>query len=341
MHVKSLNSVPITKEVAYKLLALDNRSVNSLFTFSRELSYSKFGKTLHCYAPGLLSYNTEIFSQINPNKFAAISITGKICSLMCEHCKGKILDAMIPATTPDELYQVCKNMRKQGCEGFLISGGSLSNGSVPFSKFIEVITKIKKELNCTIIAHTGLISQKAAEELKRAGVEAALIDVIGDKDTIRDIYHLDATPKDYEKSLECLNIVGLEITPHVIVGLNRGQIKGEIEALDMIARHNPKSVIIVALMPLLGTPMEGIAPVPPLTIAKFVSIARLMMPDVPVMLGCGRPKGLHKIRTDIAAIQAGINGIAYPAEEALKYAIKIGFDLKFHEICCSLIYKVN
>ncbi|MDH5460016.1 MAG: hypothetical protein OEW71_03150 [Candidatus Bathyarchaeota archaeon] len=51
-----------------------------------------------------------------------------------------------------------------------------------------------------------------------------------------------------------------------------------------------------------------------------------------------RPKGKHRIETDILAIKAGVNAIAFPTEEAIKTAEKFGYETTFSSLCCSHIY---
>jgi uncharacterized radical SAM superfamily protein len=55
------------------------------------------------------------------------------------------------------------------------------------------------------------------------------------------------------------------------------------------------------------------------------------------MLGCARPKGYHKEETDILAIRAGINGIAYITVAGVEEAQSLGLKLIHKELCCSLI----
>jgi len=42
--------------------------------------------------------------------------------------------------------------------------------------------------------------------------------------------------------------------------------------------------------------------------------------------------------TDILALEAGINRIAIPAEEAVKKAREMGLEIEFHKTCCSKSY---
>jgi hypothetical protein len=51
-----------------------------------------------------------------------------------------------------------------------------------------------------------------------------------------------------------------------------------------------------------------------------------------------RPKGKHRRETDILAIRAGVNAIAFPAEEAIEFAKNQGYEVTFSSMCCSQIY---
>lgn len=305
-----------------------------------KLKLEKFNNQLWFYAPSLLSYVVEQYESKNSNSFIPISITGNKCQLQCDHCRSKILDSMYPAETPEKLYDLVQDfILNKGCEGILISGGADIDGSVPFFKFIDAIKRIKDEFKITVIIHSGLISKDLAEALSKIKIDAVMLDVIGHENTIRDIYHLEKNVDAFALSLKFLDDFKIPCVPHVIVGLDYGKIKGEVKALELIKKYNPLAVVIVALMPLEGTPMEHVTPVPPEKLVRIITLARLMFPEIPVMLGCARPKGEHKIKTDILAIQSGVNGIAYPCQEAVNFAIENGYKIMFSELCCSLIYR--
>jgi uncharacterized radical SAM superfamily protein len=63
-----------------------------------------------------------------------------------------------------------------------------------------------------------------------------------------------------------------------------------------------------------------------------------MFPDVPVALGCMRPKGKHRAETDVLCLKAGVNAVAFPTEEVIAYAEKQGYALSFSSYCCSQIF---
>jgi len=130
------------------------------------------------YAPSFVYYKSKYFRS-SPNAFPSISITGSSCALKCKHCNGKVLDTMVLALTPEELFDVCAKLKNNGAVGCLISGGCLPDGSVPIDEFVDAIAQIKKKLGLTVVTHTGVIDYSTAKRLKDAGVDAALIDIIG------------------------------------------------------------------------------------------------------------------------------------------------------------------
>ena len=290
------------------------------------------------YAPSFIHYKNRYFR--SPHEaFPSISITGSLCALKCKHCNGRVLDTMVPSMTPEGLFDVCVKLKKNGAIGCLISGGCLPDGSVPVDKFIDSIAEIKRELGLTVVVHTGVIDLPTAKRLKAAGVDAALIDIIGSDETIREIYHLDVTVSDYEQSLQAFHESGIPFVPHVLVGLHYGKLKGELEALKMIAKYSPSAVITIAFMPIRGTSMENVNPPEPEDIARILASARLLLPETPIVLGCMRPKGEPRKKIDLLAVKAGVDAIAFPVEEAIQLAESLNLDISFSSLCCSQIFE--
>jgi len=294
-------------------------------------------KKIHFYAPSFMYYKTSYYCS-SPTDFSTISVTGKGCTLKCKHCGGKVLETMYPAATSEKLFDLCSQLKGKGALGCLISGGCMPDGSVPLGKFVDGIGKVKRELGLTVFVHTGIIDFDTAEKLGNAGVDAALIDIIGSDETVREIYNLNVTVEDYEDSLKALHDAGIAFVPHVIVGLHYGKLKGELRALEMISKYEPSALVIIAFMPIHGTEMATVKPPKPVDIAKVMASARLMFPQTPLVLGCMRPKGEHRAKTDILAIKAGVNALAFPTEEAIIFAENQGYSLSFSSLCCSQIY---
>ena len=295
-----------------------------------------FPNEIKFYAPGLKSYTTTEIEQTNPTAFLPISLTGNACALDCDHCNTKVLDPMLALDQREGVFEMCKKLKDKGTEAVLISGGSLKTGGVPFMKHISEIKRVKDELGMKIVMHTGLVlKEEQAKALKEAGVDGVALDIIGAQETINDVYHMDATVDDFEKTLALLSKYDLSLRPHIIIGLHYGEIRGEHKALEMIAKYPCHALVLVIITPLHDTKMWGIDPPTPKVIEDFFVEARLKMPDTYIMVGCSRPQGDHKIAVDKAAVESGLNGIAYPAEGIVGLSKEMGLQPQFFENACS------
>ncbi len=298
-----------------------------------------YGNDLLCYSPTAYPYQIKDHTQVSAQNFVSLSVTGTSCSLKCEHCDGHLLKGMEATVTPENLFERCHEIKKLGGEGVLISGGSDSKGHVPLERFTKSIQRVKSELGLEIVVHTGLVSEKTAQGLAEAQIDAAMLDVIGNERVSKEVYHLDNGPKMMRLSLDILEELGIPTVPHILVGLDYGKLTGEVEALDLIAQGNPAAVVIIALSPLRKTSMEGVNPPAPEDIGRIMTVARLGMKEVPLLLGCARPMGNHKIETDKYAILSGANGIALISQDGVNFAMATGLKPVFLDVCCSLAYK--
>lgn len=294
-------------------------------------------KTIRFYVPSFIHYSNEFFKSTK-KEFPTISITGNDCALNCKHCGGKLLETMHSALSPIELFNIGSKLKQDGAKGVLITGGCRYDGSVPLENFVSVLHQLKYELDLTVFVHTGIIKAKTATALKNAGVDAALMDVVCSKETLKEIFNSSLSVKDYVDSLKALYEAKLKIVPHVIVGLNRGKLDGEYEALKIIAQTiKPSALVIIAFMPIHGTEMEKSVPPTSLEVARVIATARVMFPDTPISLGCMRPKGEKRKSIDVLALKAGVDAIAFPDEEAIKYAKNKRYNTVFLSYCCAQI----
>jgi hypothetical protein len=301
------------------------------------LRKAHFGNEITFSIPSTVTYRDSTLPT-QKDRFAAISVTGDRCDLRCAHCKGKLLEAMIPAEDPETFLRVVDQLRFNGAHGILVSGGADHNGQVPLDQFIPSIKMIKKNHPVfKVIVHTGLIGRKVAEALKEAGVDQVLIDVIGNDDTIREVYHLKKKVKDYEETLWMLKEMGHHLAPHIIIGHHFGEIRGEWKALEIVTRVGVETIVLVVFKTLNPSEKNHFKVPNPEETSKICSIARILNPNVPLRLGCIRPAHSWKTAMERGAIDSGINTIAYPLQGTIDYAKEIGLKTKFSEMCCSLV----
>jgi lipoyl synthase len=242
----------------------------------------------------------------------------------------------MPAITGQgDLTRLGLKSAARGDIGILLTGGGNGMGRLPWKSILPEIELLKRHTDLKITVHTGQVDLQTARDLKNVGVDQALVDVIGDDATAREVYHLKSASV-IRQTLDNLARAGLAIIPHIIVGLYYGQIEGENAALEIIAEYPINGYVVVVIMPLKGTPFESIVPPPVEDVASFVAEARRMLPSHYAALGCARPRGKYARALEIAAINAGVNAIAMPSEKSAGYAGEMGLSIVRCRSCCSL-----
>lgn len=287
--------------------------------------------------PTFREYASNELQGCGKNSFPAFSVTGPGCALDCDHCRAKILEPMIPATSPAELDRKVRDLvMLQDLQGFLLSGGSNRVNEIRYEPFYPVIEGLKHDFpHLRIAIHTALTDEARARSMANAGIDTAMMDVIGAQETIRDVYHLDRPVEDFEATLAALCATDMEIVPHIVIGLHYGRIVGEEAALDMVSRHVPHALVLVVVMPFYAR--EGTFETPATSdVGRIFMAARERLPDRQVLLGCARPPGMHKRVTDAYAVMAGLDGIAFPADGAVGVAETIGRSFHQEHACCSI-----
>ncbi|MCG5496602.1 radical SAM protein [Ectothiorhodospira variabilis] len=295
------------------------------------------GHPVDLYTPTFKSFQTSEISSCGKNAWPAVSITGPDCKLRCDHCKAKLLEPMIPARTPEALWRVVNDIVEQGGQGMLLTGGSNHRNEVEYGPFYDTIRRIKDSFpGFRIALHTALVDDDAARCMEQAGIDAAMMDVIGAQETITQVYHLKRTVADFEATLEALVNTRMKVVPHIVMGLHYGHFLGEWEALKMIQRHRPDAVVLVVVMPFYAPDSKPFVTPRAVDVGHFFHDARRALRDLPLLLGCARPAGQVKGEMDAYAVMAGIDGLAHPADGVVELSARLGRRVRVIPSCCSM-----
>ncbi len=263
-----------------------------------------------------------------PGKTLTVSVTGASCALNCAHCAGVYLQTMTP------LEKALHNLNKQNKKetSYLVSGGSDQQGRVPLLENLDKLKKLAEKGPLNV--HTGLVSEQEARQLSDIA-EVVSFDLVGDNETISEVYGLPARVEDYFDSYRALQKY-TRVVPHLCIGLNKGKIKGEYEALHRLRKEKVEAISMIIFRPTKDTPFSNYDPPMPEEVAYFIASARLMFPRTPLYLGCMRPGGQYRELVDVYALNAGINKIVLPSPAVRKEAAHKGLYIKFFKECCSL-----
>ena len=307
-------------------LTLNNR--RQRLDRARTLSWERFGKRITFYLPGMFSYNGL------SGYYPALSITGNRCALQCDHCRGKTLETMVSCTSPEEFLETCMRMHRKGQLGVLISGGSDKEGRLPWARFIPAIRKVKEKTSLYVSVHCGLVDDQSAADLREAGVDQALIDVIGDDETYRRVCHVPFGVERIVSSMSALVRAGLPVVPHIVCGLDYGEMKGERRAIEMISRFPVNHVVVVSLMRVSGTPVWNTVSPRAEEIVDIIAETRIRLPNAIIGLGCARERG--NVQVETMALEAGVNRMALPSEQTIEKAGALGLEIRYQRTCCSV-----
>ena len=325
------------QDVAARIDALDGIDLDPALVGQIEHAGIAAQAGINFYTPTFKSYATSELAGCGKSAWPAVSITGGECALACDHCKAKILEPMIPARTPEALWRVVNEQVAQGAQGMLLTGGSNHRNEVEYAAYYPVVRRIRDAFPAFRIAmHTALVDRDIARRMEDAGIDAAMMDVIGAQDTIAQVYHLKRSVADFERSLECLTATSMKVVPHIVIGLHYGRLLGEWEALEIVARHLPAALVLVVVMPFYAPAQRPFVTPDARQVGRFFMDARRRLPNTPLLLGCARPAGRVKAEIDSYAVMAGLNGIAHPADGVVELAVRLGRDVRVTPACCSI-----
>lgn len=258
-----------------------------------------------------------------PTRTLPVSLTGPACALRCAHCNGYYLRHMRP------IWDVQPN----GASSLLISGGCDPQGRVPVGEHLERVAALRvggRRLNW----HVGFIEE---EELRRIAplVDMISFDVVGDRETAREVYGLDMGLDAYMRTFDLLRRHA-PVVPHLTIGLRAGRLSGERLALAALRERNVGHLVFLALIPTAGTAYADCAPPALPEVADLLLDARLMLPAAKLYLGCMRPYGAYREALDELAVRAGLNVIVNPTRAAERAARELGLEIIWGDECCAL-----
>jgi len=245
---------------------------------------------------------------------------------------AKFLAGMEGCRSNKEMIEIGERIANAGSTGFLISGGCDEKGRVPLWEVLEGIYRLKRLFPLKVNAHTGLVFTKELATLYAASaIDVFSVDVVGSEETIREVYGLDVGVEAYKQTISRLLEAGGRVVPHITIGINYGKRSGEEEGIDIVAGYNLPKLVLNVLVPLSGTPLEGVR-VGKERIEEVFCYARERIKGE-LVLGCMRPRD---VEIEKLAYKYNFAGVAQPTREFVKYLESRDIKADFIPGCCSL-----
>ncbi len=244
------------------------------------------------------------------------------CALNCAHCGGVYLRDMEPFAVDLEAASL------------LVSGGCDPLGRVPFQSYADELLRWRHQGKRRLNFHVGLIPYEEIPLLEGLA-DTVSFDFVYHQETITTVYGLDASPQQYLTTYRKLAQVA-KVIPHICVGLNQGQLKGEMDALRCLQGEDVTALAFIIFIPTRGTAFAHCSAPSLQATAELLAEARLMFPNIPLHLGCMRPAGMYRKWVDALVLAAGFDKIVHPTPLARQLASGYGLDVRIEEECCSL-----
>lgn len=186
----------------------------------------------------------------------------------------------------EKIMEACKLNEAEGVHRFsIVTAGKRLSGD-EFQKAIDAYKAMNKECDIELCASMGFLSAEQLHELHEAGVTSYHHNIETSKRNFPNI----CTTHTYEQKIETLKMVkaeGMYVCSGGIIGM------GETweDRLDMaisLSELEVDSIPINALMPIKGTPLEGLERICEDDILRTIAFFRYINPKAEIRLAAGR-----------------------------------------------------
>ena len=186
----------------------------------------------------------------------------------------------------EKILEACRMNEREGVDRFsIVTAGKALTGE-EFEKAIHAYETMNRECKIDLCASMGFLSAEQLHRLHEAGVSSYHHNIETSKRNFPNI----CTTHTYDMKIETLKKVkaeGMYACSGGIIGM------GETweDRLDMavsLAEVGVDSIPLNALMPIAGTPLEGLEHISEPDILRTVSFFRYINPEADIRLGAGR-----------------------------------------------------
>jgi biotin synthase len=257
------------------------------------------------------------------------------CGEDCGYCSQSSIsradvpkyDLLDPETIFDGARIAAQRRAKTYC--IVISGRGPSGAEI--DRITRVVRRIKAEYPLKVCVSPGLLTPEQAMRLRRCGVDR----INHNLNTSRRFYPNVCTTHDYQDRLDTLGAVrqaGMEICSGGIVGM--GEEDADVVELALrLGELAVEAVPVNFLLPIPGTPLQGVQRLNPRYCLKALALFRLANPECELRIAAGRethlgplqPLGLYPANSIFVGDYLTTGG--QPPEEDYRMIEALGFEV--------------
>ena len=186
----------------------------------------------------------------------------------------------------EDIMELCKLNEKEGVDRFsIVTAGRALTGK-EFDLAIEAYEAMKKECSIDLCASMGFVTAEQLHRLHMAGVTSYHHNI----ETSRRHFSKICTTHTYDQKLATLKMVkaeGMCVCSGGILGMGE-DFEDRIEMALDLAEAGAESIPLNALMPIKGTPLEGMPLLSEEELLRSIAIFRYINPEANIRLAAGR-----------------------------------------------------
>lgn len=230
------------------------------------------------------------------------------CSEDCAYCAQSVHHATdapkYPLISVDRMAEAAASAKKNGAKRFcIVTSGRGIDSRDDLENIAKGISRVR-EMDLSPCATLGTLTRNQLAYLKEAGLHRYHHNI----ETSREYFPRICTTHSFDERLEVLGQVkalGLSPCSGGILGMGESM-DDRIKMAFTLREIGVDSVPINFLMPIAGTPLEHIDPIPPLEALHSISLFRFILPDKQIRICGGRGSALGQLHPLILA--AGADG---------------------------------
>ena len=212
------------------------------------------------------------------------------CGENCKFCAQSAFNHTAcdvhPLLDYDEIYKVARSNEEEGVNRFAIVNSGKGPSDEDFEKLIRIYKRLSEELNISLCASLGFLTQEQFDRLYAAGVRRYHNNI----ETSRGYFDKICTSHSFDDKVENIKRAkkaGLEVCSGGIIGMGE-DIDDRIEMAFDLQELEISSIPINTLIPIKGTMLEGVKQLTEAEILRTVAIFRYINPEADIRLAAGR-----------------------------------------------------
>jgi biotin synthase len=260
----------------------------------------------------LITRANEVRKTHTGTRLELCSIINAKSGLCSEDCKFCAQSARHQTDVPvyelkakEEIVEAAQNARDIGSKrfGIVTSGNRLTNKEV--NRVAEAVSEIKDKVGIAVCGSLGAMDESGLRLLRQAGLSRYHHNI----ETSQGFWPQIVSTHSFEERIDtiiCAKEAGLEVCSGGIIGMGESW-QDRIDMAFTLKELDVDSVPINILIPIKGTALEGVKPIPTEDVIRTICIFRLILKDKTIKIAAGREASLKD--SQVKGFMAGANGM--------------------------------